>query len=152
MSPFLLPIILILYGEKSSDKLTRYTSRVFFYIYSWVILIGLYFPFPDAVLLITCVSFVIGYSYLFVKIKFLRVRLLLGVLILLQIINYISLYTTSYTLFYMIPFYMEYSSHILRELTVMSVSLVCIEKGVDTRLKLSILGLYIIEYSYLVGI
>jgi len=150
MTPLLFPVIMILYSEFSSDKDTRLFARVSIFTYLMALVVSLNFPVQSFTLLIVLFVYLIGYSILLWNIKHWRVRVLLIVLILLQSVNYISLYFVSYQVYYLIPFYMEYSNIILRELTVLATSICCIEKA-DLKLKIGIFGAYLIEYSYLIG-
>ena len=152
MTPFLFPIIMMLYSEKSSDKLTRFCARNTLYMYCMALLVSLYLPVQSLTLLFVLGVYMVGYSFLFWKVKFWRVRVLFIISLFLQIVNYLSLYYVSYEWFYTIPYYMEYSNIILRELSVIAVSMCCIDKGTDIKLKVGVLGAYLIEYSYLVGI
>ena len=152
MSPLLYPFILILVCEFSTDELTKWVSRVMFYIYSIAMIVSLYFPSTSQTLFVVMMVYLVGYSFLIYKVKLIRIRVILGTLLILQSINYISLLSNNYSLYYMIPYYFEYSNIILRELSVMCITLCCITKGVDKRLKFGILFVYIMEYSYLVNI
>ena len=152
MTPLLFPIIMMLYSELSVDKLTRFCARNTLYMYCMVLVISLSLPVQSLTLLFVLGVYVIGYSFLFWKVKLWRIRVLFIVSLFLQIVNYLSLYYVSYEWFYMIPYYMEYSNIILRELSVIAVSMCCIDKGTDIKLKVGVLGAYLIEYSYLVGI
>lgn len=151
MSPFLFPFILILYGEFSQCNDTKWIARVLFYCYSITLIVSMVLPPTAGVLLVVLSVYLIGYTLVGYKIKSLRERITLLVLGLLQVINYISLYNVSYELYYLIPWYFEYSNIILREITLLCVTMYNLEKGLDHQLRVVLFFAYIVEYSYLLN-
>lgn len=151
MSPFLFPILLILFSEFSKDKGTRDASRWFLIGYSLSLMCSMWLPPLSLTFIPVCSCLVISYLVIGCKIKLLRVRLLLLVLASLQIMNYTSLYYIDYTWYYKIPFYFEYSNTILRETTIACIALCNVDKTIDKKLRISVFIAYLIEYAYLLG-
>ena len=151
MSSLLFPLLLILYGECSEDKLIRVSARVMFYGYALSNLLFTILPPVDTTILWASLPYFVSYGYLAYIHKQVCSRLLLAGLALLQVINYLSLYFQSYTLFLTIPFYFEYSNIILRELHIFLITMCSSDFKVDTRLKILTLIFYFVEYSYITG-
>ena len=152
MSPFLFPILLLIYGECSEDKLTRFTSRLLFYGHCFSLILMTTLPPDSSYILLYSLPYFVSYGYLIHRSTITPVKVLLSLLTVLQCFNYLSLYFQSYTLFMALPFYFEYSNVILREISMMCVCFCTRSFKVDVRLKLLTLILYLIEYSYITGI
>lgn len=151
MTPLLYPILLLIICEISTDDLTKWVSRVMLYIYAISMVILTYLPTSSETLFSAMIVSVIGYSVLLHKIGFIRIRVVVLTLLILQIINYLSVIYNDFTLVYSIPYYFEHSNIVLRELSVIAVTSCCIKKGVDSKLKIGILLGYIMEYFYLIN-
>lgn len=150
MSPFLFPLVLILYGECSSEKLTRHVARCLFYSYTFSILIFTVLSPTNLTIVTAYIPYCLVYVYLIFKVKIKVVKFIILLLLILQSINYLSLYLESYTLLLTLPFYFEYSNIILRELTIISIASCTFNFKTDYEIKVITVVLYLIEYSYII--
>lgn len=152
MSPFLYPIVLILCSELSTDRYTRIVARSLLYGYFLSLFILTYLEPTSLTILLAGIPFLLSYGYIYFKVRQIKILIPLIVLSILQIINFSSLYFVNFDIILSIPFYLEYSNIILRELSLMCVALCTNSFKVDTRLKTYVFVLYLVEYSYIVGI
>lgn len=152
MSPFLLPLLLILYAECSVDAKTKITSRFLLYAYFLALVFMSILPPAGFSILMALVSYLLCYGYLIYVNDKILVKVILFLLSVLQCLNYISIYSESYQTFLVIPFYFEYSNMILRELTVLCIGLCTVDFKTDFNIKVLTVILYLIEYSYIAGI
>lgn len=150
MSPFLYPLILILYSEFSPCNDTKWISRVLFYIYAISLFFYTTLPPVDIVILLNLGLYLTGYGLVYYKIKHLKIRVILIVLGVLQCINHLCLYNVNYTIYYMIPYYFEYSNLLLRELTVMCICSYNYDKKVGGNLRYVLFICYVFEYYFII--
>lgn len=150
MSPFLYPLILILYSEFSRCIETRWISRIFFYTYSVSLFFYSTLPPVGLVILLNLGLYLVGYGLIYYKINCTKVRVLLAILSILQCVNHLCLYHVNYTMYYLIPYYFEYSNLLLRELTVMCLCSYNYEKKVGGNLRYVLFICYVFEYYFII--
>jgi len=151
MSPLLFPLLLLLYGEGSEDKVTRLTARVLFYGYSVSILLFTILPEFDYNIILASLPYFVSYGYIFYTSKQTSIKILTGTLFVLQGISFTSIYFNSYELLLLIPFYFEYSNIILREFSIILLGMCTADLKTDSRLKILTFIFYFVEYSYITG-
>jgi len=151
MSPLLFPLLLLLYGEGSEDKVTRLTARVLFYGYSVSILLFTTLPEFDYNIILASLPYFVSYGYIFSTSKQTSIKILTGILFVLQGISFTSIYFNSYELLLLIPFYFEYSNIILREFSIILLGMCTADLKTDSRLKILTFIFYFVEYSYITG-
>lgn len=115
MIPYLLPLILLMYGEFSKDMDSRFIARVLFYTYTLSQLIPISLTDPSHVLIGSWVIFTSGLGYCVIWCRNIVSRLCFLLASLTWTLNTWSLYLNDYTILLAIPYYADYSHFIVRE-------------------------------------
>lgn len=149
MSPLLLPIVLLLFSEFSKNGKTRFVSRWFLYGYSFSVLIYVFYPTTTFTIICSGLILLISNFYIIHKIQIKRIYLPILLLSLLHILNLIILLIPLHSIHYYVPVYTSFSNIILRELTILTVTLCNYSWKKDLELNLILIILYFAEYCYL---
>jgi hypothetical protein len=149
MNPFILPIILMMYGEFSTGCKTRFISRVLFYSYTSSVLLPTYIIDHQQAILLGGVILVYGLGYCIVQIKDWLSRAALWIAAGLSFMTYTSLYLRDYAIVLQAPFIGDYSNDIFRAcllvaVTSLSLAEKCAEK--DFKLEFAAMFLWATEY------
>lgn len=150
MSPFLLPIILIIYGEFSKGYETRYISRILFYSYTLSIIFPLYIQ-SSASILVGLFILLFGIGYTFTITNNVLSRVFMTIPMMISFLSYTSIYLEDYTFLLSVPFYGDYSHTIFRECLLLSVICISIKEKLeskDFKLDIYITLLWLFEFLY----
>lgn len=122
MTPFLLPFILVLYGEFSRYEEVRYTSRILLYGYSGSIVSSMYVPEPLYAGVVACIILFITLFYISVTSTVDWLSSILIVPISLLLLNYTVVFFQPIDLILFLPeWYLEYSHRITREMWILMI-------------------------------
>lgn len=152
MSPFLLPLILFLYGEFSKDLSTRYIARILLYSSTLSVIVPMYAPTAELSLIYGAAIFCGGISYCIATCHKRLSKVLLLIPLICTFLNYVSLYLKDYEFLLSIPYYAEYSHMMIREFLVMAVANLTLglrTSEEDKNLAFIVAGLYVMEYFYI---
>lgn len=122
MTPFLLPFVLLLYGEFSRYEEVRYTSRMLLYGYSGSIIASMYMVEPMYAGILSCGLLFVTMFYVSVTstVNWLSSILILPISLLL--LNYTVVYFQPQDLIQSLPeWYLEYSHRITREMWIIMI-------------------------------
>ena len=147
MLPFLLPTILILYGEFSKGIETRFASRILFYTYTLSVLFPMYTSSPYGIMLAVGVL-ICGLGYLITIIPNVVSKLFWTITLTSSVLSYASVYLEDYTFLLSVPYYAEYSHYVFRESMIIGLMFVSISEGLeakDFKLEMFVTGLWVLE-------
>ena len=151
MIPYLLIVIMIMYGEFSEDIHTRFVARVIAYSYGCSQLIQTVWDAP-LMLWASFFIFVLGILYAVVRSRNFISRISFSFAAFCISFNATALYLQDFSIIEYFPFYAEYSHKIIRESILAGIASFAIwEKGNklgDAKLWLSVLWLMGVEYIY----
>lgn len=115
MAPYLLPLILIIYGEFSKDINTRFLGRILFYSYACSQFIVPQLLQGNSLILGSMASFCFGVGYCVVRCRNTLSRISFGLSGICYCLNSVAMYLQDYTLLLSIPYYADVSHLIIRE-------------------------------------
>lgn len=132
MSSFLLPIVLIIYGEFSRGCETRYVSRILFYSYTLSIIFPLYID-SNYSILVGLFTLLAGFGYTFTITDNIFSRVFITIPILVSFLSYTSIYLEDYTFLLSVPYFGDYSHLIFRECLLLSVICISIREKLESK-------------------
>ncbi|AUR89285.1 TMhelix containing protein [Vibrio phage 1.121.O._10N.286.46.C4] len=154
MIPYLLFIILLMYGEFSKDIHTRFISRTLLYCYATYQLLPNILLFSDEYIVVGNFVMMSGIGYVIIRARNLISRFAFIVAGLSFTLNTVAIYLQEYTILLSIPYYAEYSHIIIRESLITGVAAFATWKGGkfcedDWKLNAIVFWLFGIEVLYI---
>ena len=149
MSPFILPLILFLYGEYSKDLDTRFVARILFYSQTLAVLLPMYMPSADQGLILGVMLSCGGLAYCIATCKTYVSKIVFCLSLLCCFINYSSIYLKDFTFILSIPYYKDYSHMIIRECMVAGVANMALhqrDRWADMHVNYIVAVVYILEF------
>ncbi|CAH9014955.1 putative TMhelix containing protein [Vibrio phage 424E50-1] len=116
MIPYLLPIVLLMYGEFSKDIHTRFIARVLFYSYAMSYILAGQIPLDNnQEILFNSGILCLGLSYAVVRCRNLISRIPFMLALFGVTLNTISLYLGDFRIIEILPYYANNSHYLIRE-------------------------------------
>ena len=148
VNPFILPIILLLYGETSRKGEMCIISRLLFYTYVTSTLFQQYTHTTIQGVIIAISIYTLGLGYILIRVKSTLSKIMFTLSLLIVYINYTSLLLETYTFIFSIPYYAENSNFFFREsilLGLTGVSLSSTSKLNDYKVEILATIMFILE-------
>lgn len=155
MFPFLLPVCLLLYGEFSKGKNTRYISRTLFYAYTLSTLLPMYVENSSYGVILAVLILIGGIGNCIAVMESHIGRASLLIALVSSTLNYSSLLLQDFTLLMSIPYYADYSHFVFRESLLIAVTMSSIEERLehkDFKLELYLTLLWVYEHAVMKGV
>lgn len=115
MFPFLLPMILFIYGEFSSCIETRFVSRSLFYTYMFSLFVPMYAPSHLLGVALAGITLTAGLLFVICATPSLFSKVCFSITVVTTVVSYVALYTQDYTFILSLPYFADNSHLFFRE-------------------------------------
>ncbi len=152
MSPFILPLVLLLYGEFSKDIDTRFVARILFYTQILAVYLPMYVPLANQGLLLGAMLSCGGLAYCIITCKNYTSKTVFCISLVCCFLNYSSIYFKDFTFILSIPYYKDYSHMIIRECMLTGVANMTLhqrDRWSDAKVSYIVVMIYVLEFVVL---